>query len=690
MGKVRLLFTSDGAPLGERIALGLEAQGWPLAFGLFDDGDLDPRPVAATLVIWTPQSRSSPDILLACDNAMAERSLVPIGLAGHSPSGFESVPPIDLGGWSGDESDPRWRFVLDELVLAQKCAAKASGGASGGEPGGSSAGGRDEVPHAMGDVARAPDERTVDLGGVQGAAGVAVGRPDSPAAAAGAAFAAAGQGAVRPSGANRAPSLVENSLEIETPRPEALAVRGIGRAISRRPNLAAVSAGFAAALCVMGGAAFVAGLATYQSGPANAAAPPSPASMRTIAAAEDPPPVISFVVPADDAFDILADTTPGSLAPLATDAVSPKAAMPDSSVPEMAAGATAGQLDQPPPAGEGDASDPDSAEPGASEPDGLAGNPPADDDFIGRLAWATSADNPDEAIRKAVGPEAVAAAAAAELIIAEASPGDMDAALAQADAARAGVAAGFRDCAFCPLMTPVSAGRFALGSPAGQAARSLDEYVRTDVTIERPFAIGAYEVTFAQWDACVADGGCRGYEPSDLGWGRGQRPVVNVSFEDATAFAEWLSRKTGHAYRLPSEAEWEYAARADAPGPFAFGEGLSTRLANYHGAYPYDGPKGVYRKQTLPVGAFEANGFGLYDVHGNVWEWTADCWKRGALVEAPGQSPVNAAEGGDCRKRVVKGGAWNSGGWRLRAAHRQPTPATGRNYATGFRVVREM
>jgi formylglycine-generating enzyme required for sulfatase activity len=225
-----------------------------------------------------------------------------------------------------------------------------------------------------------------------------------------------------------------------------------------------------------------------------------------------------------------------------------------------------------------------------------------------------------------------------------------------------------------------------MGAPASEPARHSAEGPLTQVTISKPFAIAATEITFAQWDACIADGGCR-YLPPDQGWGRADRPAVNVSFDDAKAYADWLSQKTGKTYRLPSEAEWEYAARAGSRGPFAIGASLEPTTANYNAHFAYGGQKGDYRKQTTPAASFAPNDFGLFDMHGNAWEWTADCW---ADSHEGAPQDGSASLGGDCTRGVLKGGAWNTGGWRLRSAHRIGKVRTAREYDNGFRVVRDL
>ena len=210
----------------------------------------------------------------------------------------------------------------------------------------------------------------------------------------------------------------------------------------------------------------------------------------------------------------------------------------------------------------------------------------------------------------------------------------------------------FKDCADCPEMVIVPAGEVIMGSPTDEADRSNSEGPQHKVSIGRPLAIGKYEVTFAEWDTCTSDGGCS-YKPRDPGWGRGRRPVINVSWDDVTGeFLPWLSKKTGQTYRLLTEAEWEYAARAGTATPFSTGAIITTDQANFDGTVTYGGSaKGQYRQRTLEVGSFPANAFGLHDMHGNAWEWVADCFAKNyddapadgrAALEMPGCSRVLA------------------------------------------------
>ena len=235
----------------------------------------------------------------------------------------------------------------------------------------------------------------------------------------------------------------------------------------------------------------------------------------------------------------------------------------------------------------------------------------------------------------------------------------------------------FHDCDECPEMVVIPAGSFEMGSPESEEGREDDEGPQHEVTIPRAFAVGAYEVTFEEWDACVATGGCGGYRPDDVDWGRGRRPVIHVSWEDAQGYVEWLSRKTGKQYRLLSEAEWEYAARAGTTTRFSFGDSLSPNDANYD----------LNIRKTQPVGSYRANGFGLYDMHGNAWEWVQDCW-NGSYEGAP--SNGNVWERGDCGRRVLRGGSWNNHPRYLRAAARQWHFAGFGDVSYGFRVARTL
>ena len=209
-----------------------------------------------------------------------------------------------------------------------------------------------------------------------------------------------------------------------------------------------------------------------------------------------------------------------------------------------------------------------------------------------------------------------------------------------------GSGAFFKDCPDCPEMTIVPEGRFTMGSPENEPEHQSEE-AQHEVRFGKPFAVGRFAVTFAEWDACVADGGCGGYRPGDGGWGRDDRPVINVNWNDAKSYVQWLSKKTGKQYRLLSEAEREYAARAGTVTPFWWGSSISTGQANYDGIAILTTvvAKGEYREKTLPVKSFKPNPWGLYQVHGNVWEWVEDCWHdsyNGAPADGPHGQPESA------------------------------------------------
>ena len=246
----------------------------------------------------------------------------------------------------------------------------------------------------------------------------------------------------------------------------------------------------------------------------------------------------------------------------------------------------------------------------------------------------------------------------------------------------------FRDCDNCPEMVVVPAGSFEMGSPPGEEGRYSQEGPVHRVTIPEPFAVGVYEVTFREWEACRQEGGCV-HRPSDVGGGSRDRPVVNVSWQNATNFVRWLSRKTGKEYRLLSESEWEYSARAGTTGPFHLGSTISPEQANYDGNYTYgSGRKGRFKRRTAEVGSYLSNAFQLHDVHGNAREWVEDCWHenyRGAPSDGRAWTT-----GGDCTRRVLRGGSWYNPPKLLRSAFRDRFEAGFRSDYIGFRVARTL
>jgi formylglycine-generating enzyme required for sulfatase activity len=239
----------------------------------------------------------------------------------------------------------------------------------------------------------------------------------------------------------------------------------------------------------------------------------------------------------------------------------------------------------------------------------------------------------------------------------------------------------FKECAHCPEMVVLPAGRFMMGSPSDEKGRLNDEGPRHQVVIGKPFAVSRFEVTFEEWDACWTLGGCD-YLPSDQGWGRGRQPVINVSWEDAQRYVAWSSQRTGRTYRLLSEAEWEYAARAGSDKAYAWGDDIGKGNANCVDCESkWDG------RQTAPVGSFAANAFGLYDMHGNVWEYVEDCY-RGNYDNAPSDGTTLSTDG--CSHSVVRGGSWLDDPQGLRSAYRQRILPDARVYYVGFRVARTL
>lgn len=233
----------------------------------------------------------------------------------------------------------------------------------------------------------------------------------------------------------------------------------------------------------------------------------------------------------------------------------------------------------------------------------------------------------------------------------------------------------FQDCPDCAEMVVVGAGDFEMGTKDVRF-----ESPTRRVRIAKPFAIGRNEVTLKEWDLCVAEGKCQ-HRADDHGWGRGDRPVIDVSWDDVQVFVGWLSEKTRQTYRLPTEAEWEYASRAGTTSAYWWGPRIGVDQANCEDC------GGAAARRTLPVRAFRPNAFGLYDTSGNAAEWVQDCWNetyRGAPTDG------SAWNAGDCRQRVLRGGSFGSKSNAVRSASRFKYDKDVRYYANGFRVVREI
>ena len=739
MKKVALLYAPQNANFAEKIVAALTASGFD---AVILEGGAGARMVAPTtplVVIWSPASIVSEDILQAARQSLKARRIIPISLGKTPPpAGFEHVWPMDLVGWNHDANDPRWQFVVDELEIAYRqdeveldeapvakpVSAPEPAPAPITPPDNDTRSSIDDVSHRSEaaalrplDLLRYTDEAENEIAPLDQIAADTPPIADAP--------------------PRRAPVA---DAALRAPRKPIR--RRKGKTASRPVTLTKMAARFMTPGALAGGVSAgllgVIGLAVLSSLPGRSPAA-GPGSGET--------PIVAFVEPRQypqtdpAALPNGANQGPREILPHA-DGLAEEAKLP--SAPDDEAGIMPsagpvgerknidGQSARPP--------DPTQALANRSEvvPGSIAGVVP--DDRIGEMALGSIegttielaapvlpprlkktistersgmevpgtaarslttekeerlagliAETADDDDTEMLMPEAVSPVAAlVEKVAGGKKPADDAIAELTWNATKPGGApraavSYFKECVDCPDMASLPTGSFMMGSPYGEASRRDVEGPRRAIKISRAFSISTQEITFDEWDACVRAGGCRGYGPFDAGWGRGRRPVVNVSFDDARAYCAWLSDRTGANYRLPSEAEWEYAARAGTATAFSFGARLTPRLANYHGEFPYAGEEGLYRRQTIRVASFAANPFGLYDMHGNVREWTADCWADGHL-----NAPENGApREGDCTRRAVKGGAWNSGGWRLRSAHRYALEIEERTIDTGFRVVRE-
>jgi formylglycine-generating enzyme required for sulfatase activity/class 3 adenylate cyclase len=238
----------------------------------------------------------------------------------------------------------------------------------------------------------------------------------------------------------------------------------------------------------------------------------------------------------------------------------------------------------------------------------------------------------------------------------------------------------FRDCPDCPELVEIPPGAYERGSRPSEPGHLDSEGPVARVTLKRSFAIGRYPVTFGEWDRCVREGACK-HKPNDRGWGRGTGPVFYVNWIDTRDFLEWLKARTGKTYRLPSEAEWEYAARAGTSTAYPWGDAVGNKMANCRGCLD-DGAD-----RTTPVGSFPPNRFNLFDMHGNVWQWVADCWNASYAGAPADGSPWLS---GECGKAVVRGGAWGLGAEDIRSARREGDNKDLRSGRRGFRIARDL
>ena len=278
------------------------------------------------------------------------------------------------------------------------------------------------------------------------------------------------------------------------------------------------------------------------------------------------------------------------------------------------------------------------------------------------------------------------------------------------EAAAATTGSEFRDCRDCPIMVPLPSGTFTMGSPPNEEGRAEVEGPQLEITIAAPFAISRFEVTRAEYEAFVratkhdVGDACWTWEEAEFkererrnfreaGFPQlDMSPATCVVWDDAISYVEWLSATTGEDYRLPSEAEWEYAARAESTTPYPFGADPADLCAYANGAdqstaFEWRNPfcnDGV-AERTAEVGRFRANDFGLHDMIGNLWEWVDDCWNP-TLAEIKPDGSVRTT--GDCNQRVLRGGSWDNSPANTRSAVRLGKDRTFRDNGIGFRVVR--
>ena len=239
----------------------------------------------------------------------------------------------------------------------------------------------------------------------------------------------------------------------------------------------------------------------------------------------------------------------------------------------------------------------------------------------------------------------------------------------------------FRECAKdCPEMIVIGIGAFEMGSPETEKGRESNEGPMRRVLLNHPFAVSTYDITFDEWDVCAATGGCA--QVLDNGFGRGRKPAISMTWDEAKQYVSWLSLMTGQQYRLLSEAEYEYAARAHTTTPYSWGDDIGKSMANCNGCgSQWD------NRETSPVGSFAPNGFGLYDMHGNVWKWLEDCYDDNLSSIPLDGSPRTLT---DCNRHAQRGGAWYNQPVDLRSAYRTGNVAAFRDTGLGLRVARTL
>jgi formylglycine-generating enzyme required for sulfatase activity len=617
MTAVQLLFAPENVGIADKIAAGLSNSGYEA----LRDGV---SPAQAAIVIWSAAAAASSAVIAGARAALAGRVLVPVAIGkAPPPPSFQHVWPVDLAGWSGDNDDPRWRFVLDEVELAVRRGVE---------------------------FAPAPDLNSSD----------------------------ASQLEIDPSAQSNVRSDVfddpdEASSELFAPTDWRASTAPLTRPRPRFPKAAILVGASLSALVGLAAGAFFIGM-SQQKAFSGAAANSAPAIVAFVEPRNQPTDSAELVaaMPEFDAEnfpprpDFVDPSALAAPAPPVEDGAELTEALREGSAASVAAATTEGvPLTEDSPA--------EIVAETVAEPDA---EPAVDERPLIVTPGGEESDQAGAALEAEFAPQAE------ETVIASIAEPGWSPAISDA-AENVNFGNYFRECIDCPDMAEIPLGSFLFGSPEGEDARVEAEGPLTPVTLTRPFAISVREVTVADWRKCVAGGGCRTL-PS--GNGNDKAPVVNVDWDDAREYVVWLSRKTGSNYRLPTEAEWEFAARAGAQSPFSFGDAVSPDKANYKASEPYHGPAGADRGRPVAAGSFAPNAFGLFDMHGNVWELTADCWS----ADHSTASTDGAARGGRCTTRVVKGGAWSTPGSRLRAAHRSFVGQDDHRPDTGFRIVRDM
>lgn len=667
MASISIIYSANDIAFAESLALALEAQGHEVRPYSADEAD------DTAIVIWSRSSVIEPLICAAASSVQAVGRLIPLRIGPITPpADFDNVASVDMIGWHGEADDPRWRFILDEINIFSQQGQLQNNDVW--QP--VTAAARKNGPEIKAGVQTEPasvivpeDDARDEVNGGEIAFAKALKGPRFPAGI----VAAVGISAMAvitlsailvgprflsdTQNAQRAGGNNDKIIVAQT----ANSLRGGGEVSgnSDTARLRDISTASAAPGSVPAGA---------QLSPADV-----PVIMASQPALEEFPhrevPAASGIEQNLTSAERTAQTPsalPDTTEIQATTPENDRLALADiESISEQGSNLT------------------------GSDPINEIVPIPSENEISSIEALLESVDEIEETAPVAARPEGLSDVDSDALVgllasiergktalgidtepvlIAAASDGQAR----PSAATRQALAQLNRDCDYCPGMVLVNAGQFTMGADSN--TRPYEGPARA-VSIETDFAISASEVTFDEWAACVADGACaRAY---DSGFGGGARPVINVSYDDAVGFTTWLSRKTGSRYRLPSEAEWEYVASARASA-------VTTGSANFD---PNSDKKIKPTHGTKPVASFAPNGAGAYDLLGNVWEWTSDCWDDSA-ASAPSSSGGANSQG--CSSRVVKGGAWNSGRWRLRAAHRLGKDYTARENDVGFRVVKEM